>query len=878
MNFRRLIILLIALIPLGSKAQDLNTLIDKITGQHTDRPIEKQHLHLDKLSYTTGETIWFKAYTSIGTENLLSNLSKIGYVELIDPTSKVVSSTRILLSAGLGIGDITLQDSLLEGSYRLRAYTNWMRNADPQFFFEQNINISNGRTDNVLTDTKLSKEALTIQLKSFSGIALTKKTVRYEFIKNEKSIGRGKETTTVDGSISIPMKAEFSQAKLRLNFENLEKIGISKVLKVPELAGSNATQFFPEGGNLLVGTLNNLAVKALKPDGLGIAAQITITNTQQDTLASFATNALGMGKTTVFINDESALQAHITYKDGTKESRDLPKVMASGMNMQVNSTSSSKIYAQINTSEDKLDNSDLYFLIQSNGSVYFVSKQKLSKTELVFSVPKAGLPSGVLTISILNAQLQPILERPIFIMGMPTMPLAVQTDASSYGLRKQVKVALQAGDAADSTKLAALSASVINLSKITDSLQYAPNIYSSLFLSADVKGYIENPGYYFDQTVKLEEIDYLLLTQGWRKLDWDSVNTVNKPKFAAEQGISVKGQARKLGRKAPVPLAKINLVSTQNFMDFIDTTATAEGNFEFDKLIFPDSVKFLVTAKDEKGKNNIDIIIAPDPQADLGVNRNAASEKNDINSLFREELSDSKQYFAALENQGLMEKTIALDEVVVTARKTKKAAENSANLNGSGNADQILTAEDLSTCASLEMCLAGRLMGVTFLAGVPYNTRGNVPMQVVMDGMYIESDQLSMINPSDIASVEVLRNSNYTTIYGSYGANGLIVITSKTGRDALSNYIPKGIITVQPKGIPLGKVFYKPIYEVDSKAILNKDLRTTLHWEPNIVTDQDGKAAFDFYTSDEAGTYGIIIEGIDFNGRLIHKLLEFEVK
>src|SRR5690606_11521226 len=205
--------------------------------------------------------------------------------------------------------------------------------------------------------------------------------------------------------------------------------------------------------------------------------------------------------------------------------------------------------------------------------------------------------------------------------------------------------------------------------------------------------------------------------------------------------------------------------------------------------------------------------------------------------------------------KGLMDNALQIEEVVVRAQKPR-AAENSSNLNGPGNADQVLTADDLSTCSTLEMCLAGRLTGVYFQGGVPYNTRGNVPMQVVLDGMYMDGDALTMVNPMDVQSVEVLRNANYTTIYGSHGAGGLIVITSKTGRDArASGFQPRGLLAVQPKGIAISKEFYKPVYEPGSQTQFQKDLRTTIHWEPSIVTDETGTATFDFYTSDEPGTY-----------------------
>src|SRR5699024_11358804 len=84
---------------------------------------EKIYLHQDRSVYTTGETIWLKAYTTIGFSNLLSNHSQIAYIELINPKNEIVQSLRIPLIVGTGTAYITLADTLVAGSYRLRAYT-----------------------------------------------------------------------------------------------------------------------------------------------------------------------------------------------------------------------------------------------------------------------------------------------------------------------------------------------------------------------------------------------------------------------------------------------------------------------------------------------------------------------------------------------------------------------------------------------------------------------------------------------------------------------------------------------------------------------------------------------------------------------------------
>ncbi|WP_437919354.1 TonB-dependent receptor plug domain-containing protein [Sphingobacterium sp. LRF_L2] len=863
-------------------AQDIEALLQKINTNHDSRPIEKIHLHLDKPNYTAGETIWFKAYEVIGVENMLSNLSKIAYIDLVSPKDKIVAHMKIPLLSGIGIGDISLSDTLIEGTYRLRGYSNWMRNDSSAYFFQQNIQISNGRLDNVLTQSALKDGNYSILFQDLQQRPLADAKIRYEITRANKNLKSGRLTTDVEGRINIPFKSDYGNAKLTVSFENKEKAPVEKIFKLPQQeTQQHNIQFFPEGGTLLAGTLNKIAVKAVRPNGLGIQATTYILTSRGDTAARIQTNNLGMGSAPLFVEENETFTSVTVFEDGTQTSTALPAYSQSGYSIQVNNISDSKLFAQVNLSADKQNGSSIYFILHYLGRTFYVSKQNASKNELVFSVPKKDLPSGVLTISILNDQLIPLIERPVFICNESQfVPFTADLNSPTSSPRKKVSVSIQTGTAQDSIRNAVLSASVVNASKIKkEDWKNSPNILSSLLLNADLSGYIENPGYYFDQGLKCTEIDDLLLTQGWRKLEWKANLEATAPSFLPEKAISIKGQARKLGRKAPASGAKLMLVSTKNFMDYIDTLANEEGYFEFDNLLFPDSAKFLITAKDEKGKNNIDIIISENTIPTHDINKNAPGERNDVNYSFLEDILNNKKYFAGLEAQGLMEKSIAIEEVVVTARRTaKKASESSANLNGPGNADQVITAEDLETCPTLDMCLNGRLMGVTFQNGVPHTTRGGGEMQVVLDGMYIEGDQLSMINPSDIQSVEVLRNINYTSIYGSYGGNGLLIITSKTGKDAMRSYTPKGIVTVQPQGLHINKIFYKPIYEVDSETKLNQDLRTTIHWEPNIVSDNDGKASFDFYTSDEAGRYVITIEGLDFMGRIARKILTLDVK
>ena len=104
---------------------------------------EKIFLHINKTVYATGEIVWFKAYITDAASNKFSPLSKICYVEILNADNKPVLQAKIDVDSGRGNGSFLLPASIRTGNYVMRAYTNWMKNFDQQFYFQENITIIN---------------------------------------------------------------------------------------------------------------------------------------------------------------------------------------------------------------------------------------------------------------------------------------------------------------------------------------------------------------------------------------------------------------------------------------------------------------------------------------------------------------------------------------------------------------------------------------------------------------------------------------------------------------------------------------------------------------------------------------------------------------
>jgi hypothetical protein len=113
-------------------------------------PQQNVFLHLDRHEYVAGENIWFKAYLVNAINHMPDTMSSSLNVELFNVQGQSVALLLVRMQDGLGYGQIFLPDSLAEGNYRLRSYTNWMLNFGEDIFFEQDIFVHNPIEENFI--------------------------------------------------------------------------------------------------------------------------------------------------------------------------------------------------------------------------------------------------------------------------------------------------------------------------------------------------------------------------------------------------------------------------------------------------------------------------------------------------------------------------------------------------------------------------------------------------------------------------------------------------------------------------------------------------------------------------------------------------------
>ncbi|HEY0245552.1 MAG TPA: hypothetical protein VGC01_08325 [Mucilaginibacter sp.] len=133
---------------------------------------------------------------------------------------------------------------------------------------------------------------------------------------------------------------------------------------------------------------------------------------------------------------------------------------------------------------------------------------------------------------------------------------------------------------------------------------------------------------------------------------------------------------------------------------------------------------------------------------------------------------------------------------------------------------------------------------------------------------------LDFYTAEDIKGIELMKSTQYSGMYyqrflrpfDKPWEHAWVEVTTYAGKGPFLNKTP-GVYMYKPLAFGAQKQFYSPKYtsKFDNAII---DSRSTIYWQPNMITDRNGKATVFFYTSDNPGKYTLILEGSDMNGNI----------
>ncbi|MFT3737836.1 MAG: TonB-dependent receptor [Breznakibacter sp.] len=155
-------------------------------------------------------------------------------------------------------------------------------------------------------------------------------------------------------------------------------------------------------------------------------------------------------------------------------------------------------------------------------------------------------------------------------------------------------------------------------------------------------------------------------------------------------------------------------------------------------------------------------------------------------------------------NVVLRESSIGLDEVVAVGYGTAKKSDVTGSLTSVGEAQlKAMPVKDAiqgmqGKAAGVDITSSQRPgeTGSIKIRGIRSLNADQNPLYVV-DGMVIQSGGIENINPSDIQSVDILKDASATAIYGSRGANGVILVTTKNGKEGKVALNYSGSVTIE---------------------------------------------------------------------------------
>ena len=134
-----------------------------------------------------------------------------------------------------------------------------------------------------------------------------------------------------------------------------------------------------------------------------------------------------------------------------------------------------------------------------------------------------------------------------------------------------------------------------------------------------------------------------------------------------------------------------------------------------------------------------------------------------------------------------------------------------------------------------------------------------------LDEMHSDADMVGGINMNDIAYIKVFKPPFFGGTGGSPG--GAIAVYTRKGADVKSTP-GRGIAFKYLEGYTAYKEFYTPNYEKLNDATV-PDVRTTLYWNPYILTDASKKkATIEFYNNDVSKKIRLILCGMNAEGKL----------
>ncbi|MBQ8969515.1 MAG: hypothetical protein IJ064_07285 [Bacteroidaceae bacterium] len=439
-------------------------------------PQEEVFLHTDNTCYYLGDTLYYKAYMwqSGGQPSMLSQLL---YVELLNQDGYLVERQKVEMKQGQGHGSFVLLDTLYGGYYELRAYTRWQLN------WGQYEHPHTHNAEQWFLSQKMMHEYYRDYDKLYSRV--------FPVYDKPREPGDYAQDMTVR-----PLR---------------------RIYKQKEQKSHPVVTFYPEGGNLVSGVPNRVAFEVNDEEGKHLKGKLRIKKEELGIEAE--TQSRGRGTFVVTPSAEERLTATFTWEGGSEDFK-LPKAVADGVALQA-SVEADGVHVHLRRAGTAVGEP-----LGLTASCHGVQKdfQTLQSDEAV--VPLSKLPTGVIQLTVFNAQGRIYADRLVFVRQPDFQPQNITFSGLKEQYEPYEEVEMEMQVQCSATGSPGLSLAVRDAAHSNYTFD-SGNIMTEMLLASQIRGFVEQPEYYFeaDDPEHRQALDLLLLVQGWRRYDWVEMAT-----------------------------------------------------------------------------------------------------------------------------------------------------------------------------------------------------------------------------------------------------------------------------------------------------------------------------------------------------------------
>lgn len=801
---------------------DLTRSIRKKMKEYNDQvPEDRLYLQFDKPFYEPGDNIWFSAYVRDGVSMKASEKSDIIHIELLNPKGTIEKKINIIAKAGKAAGDFSLDKEAVGGMYKVRAYTNWMKNEGGDNAFIRELQVQDVVLPNLKMKLDFEKKAFgagdeviaKLELNTNENKPLSDHKIKFVANLDGEKIVEQADITDVDGikyiKFNLPKKLKSNDGLLNVMIDyNGSTESISR--SIPIVLNTIKFTMYPEGGDLVNGLESNVAFKALNEFGKPADVEGVVLTEKGSRVASFGSFHQGMGAFKFNPQPGEKYTVHITKPEGIQQTFQLPEPLQRGYILNVDNSRENEVGININTTE----NEELALIAQVRGKVYYSTVIDAKEGSNKFIFPTTHFPAGVAQVTLFDSKGIARAERLTFVNKNKHLDISIETEKEKYLPREKVKMTLTVKDERGLPMPANLSLAVVNDQLLSFADDKSGNILSQLLLQQDLKEKVEEPAFYFSDKEKKagKALDYLLMTSGWRRFSWEKVMDENPPliTFQGEKAI-VGGTIYDSETGKPMANAKIKV------MNGVEYETDSNGKFTLKRLDLSSPVTL---AFNHEGYNPQAQYISGYTQ-DMVVYMYKKYYYNygKVRSARGGAWNNVPMAAAGMANaeisRGMPEREMVMEKAPVMKDGIDKLKKAEVNHEGKRN--------------------AGPKPVESAKVDEKKNNRKDIPRQNAEEN----GGKMAQIMADDRFGIMAGENMEFDG--------------DKEQQIAATVYYR-------------ARQFYAPQYEKQENVETRTDFRNTIYWNPNVEIGNSGKKTLEFYTSDDITSFRTTVEGIGSDG------------